>query len=90
MSRYREFAGRAQKQNENSIQTNLFNGAYTTMLGIGEKFPDFKVTATISLEKGKEFKEITNEDYAGKWKVYFFWPKDFTFVCPLRLQRSAS
>ena len=55
------------------------------MLGVGEKFPDFKVTATVSLEKGKEFKEITNQDYAGKWKVYFFWPKDFTFVCPTEI-----
>ena len=55
------------------------------MLGVGEKFPDFKVTATVSLDKGKEFKEITNEDYAGKWKVYFFWPKDFTFVCPTEI-----
>ena len=55
------------------------------MLGVGEKFPDFKVAATVSLEKGKEFKEITNEDYAGKWKVYFFWPKDFTFVCPTEI-----
>lgn len=55
------------------------------MLGVGEKFPDFKVTATVSLEKGKEFKEITNQDYPGKWKVYFFWPKDFTFVCPTEI-----
>ena len=55
------------------------------MLGVGEKFPDFKVAATVSLDKGKEFKEITNEDYAGKWKVYFFWPKDFTFVCPTEI-----
>jgi alkyl hydroperoxide reductase subunit AhpC len=55
------------------------------MLGVGEKFPAFSVTATVSLEKGKEFKTITNEDYAGKWKVYFFWPKDFTFVCPTEI-----
>ena len=55
------------------------------MLGVGEKFPDFKMTATVSLEKGKEFKEITNQDYSGKWKVYFFWPKDFTFVCPTEI-----
>ncbi len=55
------------------------------MLGVGEKFPDFKVTATVSLEKGKEFKEITNEDFPGKWKIYFFWPKDFTFVCPTEI-----
>ena len=55
------------------------------MLGVGEKFPDFSLTATVSLEKGKEFKTITNQDYAGKWKVYFFWPKDFTFVCPTEI-----
>ncbi len=55
------------------------------MLGVGEKFPTFSVTATVSLEKGKEFKTITNEDYKGKWKVYFFWPKDFTFVCPTEI-----
>lgn len=55
------------------------------MLGIGEQFPDFKLTATVSLKKGEEFKEITNQDYKGKWKVFFFWPKDFTFVCPTEI-----
>ena len=55
------------------------------MLGIGEKFPNFSVTAAVSLEKGKEFETITNESYPGKWKVYFFWPKDFTFVCPTEI-----
>ena len=39
----------------------------------------------MSLDKGKEFKEITNDTYPGKWKVYFFWPKDFTFVCPTEI-----
>jgi peroxiredoxin (alkyl hydroperoxide reductase subunit C) len=55
------------------------------MLGVGEQFPDFKLTATVSLKKGEEFKEITSQDYKGKWKVYFFWPKDFTFVCPTEI-----
>ena len=55
------------------------------MLTIGDKFPEFSVLATVSLEKGKEFKTITNKDYEGKWKVYFFWPKDFTFVCPTEI-----
>jgi len=55
------------------------------MLGVGEKFPSYSVTATVSLEKGKEFKTITDRDYSGKWKVYFFWPKDFTFVCPTEI-----
>lgn len=55
------------------------------MLGVGEKFPIYEVTATVSLEKGKEFEQITNESFPGKWKVYFFWPKDFTFVCPTEI-----
>lgn len=55
------------------------------MLGVGEQFPAYSVSATVSLEKGKEFTTITNESYAGKWKVYFFWPKDFTFVCPTEI-----
>jgi lipoyl-dependent peroxiredoxin subunit C len=55
------------------------------MLGVGQQFPAFSVPATVSLEKGKEFATITNEDYKGKWKVYFFWPKDFTFVCPTEI-----
>src|SRR5574340_1151027 len=55
------------------------------MLGIGQKFPDYSLTATVSTEKGKTFRTITNNDYAGKWKLYFFWPKDFTFVCPTEI-----
>ena len=55
------------------------------MLGVGEKFPDYSVTATVSLDIKNAFKTITNNDYAGKWKVYFFWPKDFTFVCPTEI-----
>ena len=39
----------------------------------------------MSLEKGKEFQDVTSDDYPGKWKVVFFWPKDFTFVCPTEI-----
>ena len=55
------------------------------MLGVGEKFPTYSVTATVSRDKNKAFETITNESYPGKWKVYFFWPKDFTFVCPTEI-----
>ncbi|HEY2040348.1 MAG TPA: redoxin domain-containing protein, partial [Edaphobacter sp.] len=57
------------------------------MLQIGEKFPDFELTATVSTEKdeAKAFKTITGDSYSGKWKLYFFWPKDFTFVCPTEI-----
>ena len=55
------------------------------MLGVGEKFPEFRVKAVVSTDKNNPFSDITEQDYQGKWKVYFFWPKDFTFVCPTEI-----
>jgi alkyl hydroperoxide reductase subunit AhpC len=55
------------------------------MLGIGEKFPEFKLQACVSREKGKEFHEISNANFKGSWAVVFFWPLDFTFVCPTEI-----
>lgn len=57
------------------------------MLQIGDKFPNYSVTATISTDKdeAKAFTTVTEESYPGKWKLYFFWPKDFTFVCPTEI-----
>jgi peroxiredoxin (alkyl hydroperoxide reductase subunit C) len=55
------------------------------MISVGQKFPEFSLTATVSLDKDKQFKTITDQDYSGKWKVVFFWPKDFTFVCPTEI-----
>ncbi|HXE11732.1 MAG TPA: peroxiredoxin [Bryobacteraceae bacterium] len=55
------------------------------MLGVGENFPHFELTATVSTDKKQAFKTITDQDYHGQWKVYFFWPKDFTFVCPTEI-----
>ncbi|MBT9332842.1 peroxiredoxin [Paracidobacterium acidisoli] len=55
------------------------------MLTVGEKFPAFSITATVSTDKNNAFETITDESYPDKWKVYFFWPKDFTFVCPTEI-----
>jgi peroxiredoxin (alkyl hydroperoxide reductase subunit C) len=55
------------------------------MLTVGEKFPKFEVTATVGLDPKTAFETITEASYPGKWKVYFFWPKDFTFVCPTEI-----
>jgi lipoyl-dependent peroxiredoxin subunit C len=55
------------------------------MIGVGQKFPEFSLTSTVSLDKDKQFTTITDQDYPGKWKVVFFWPKDFTFVCPTEI-----
>jgi alkyl hydroperoxide reductase subunit AhpC len=55
------------------------------MLGVGQKFPEFSLTATVSTDTKNAFKTINENDYSGKWKVFFFWPKDFTFVCPTEI-----
>ena len=55
------------------------------MLTIGDKLPSFNLEAAVSLEAGKEFKKITDKDYSGKWRVLFFWPMDFTFICPTEI-----
>ena len=55
------------------------------MLTVGEKFPKFELTGVVNLDPEKAFETITDQSYPGKWKVYFFWPKDFTFVCPTEI-----
>jgi alkyl hydroperoxide reductase subunit AhpC len=55
------------------------------MLGIGDKFPQFNVKATVSNDIKDAFTEVDNNTYKGKWLVTFFWPKDFTFVCPTEI-----
>ena len=57
------------------------------MLGVGQRFPDFSLTACVDTARDadKAFTTISNDSYPGKWKVYFFWPMDFTFVCPTEI-----
>ena len=56
-----------------------------SFVSVGMKFPEFSKKAVVALEKGKEFKYIGSEDIQGKWAVMFWWPKDFTIVCPTEL-----
>jgi len=55
------------------------------MLTIGDKLPEFKLQAVVSLEKGREFETVTEQTHSGKWQVLFFWPMDFTFICPTEI-----
>jgi alkyl hydroperoxide reductase subunit AhpC len=51
-------------------------------LQIGQKAPDFTLDAVV----GKDFKKVSLSDYKGKWVCLFFYPLDFTFVCPTEIQ----
>lgn len=55
------------------------------MRGIGQKFPAFRLTGVVSTDLNKAFQEFDQDSFKGKWKVVFFWPKDFTFVCPTEI-----
>ncbi|KAF5271524.1 hypothetical protein FQR65_LT05144 [Abscondita terminalis] len=55
------------------------------MLTIGDKFPEFSVKAVISSNSKDAFTEINHQTYSKKWQIIFFWPKDFTFVCPTEI-----
>ena len=55
------------------------------MLTVGDRLPSFALKAAVSLEKGKEFADITDKSYEGKWLVLFAWPMDFTFICPTEI-----
>ena len=61
------------------------------MLGISDKMPEFEAVGVKPRFMNHEengvsaFEVITQDSFQGKWKVYFFYPKDFTFVCPTEI-----
>ncbi|WP_439815281.1 peroxiredoxin [Zavarzinia sp. CC-PAN008] len=55
------------------------------MLTIGDRFPEFSLKAVVSTDLKNAFTTLTDRSDEGKWKVVFFWPKDFTFVCPTEI-----
>ena len=55
------------------------------MLTIGDRLPAFDLNAVVSIDPDKAFQRIDQASNPGKWKVLFFWPKDFTFVCPTEI-----
>ncbi|MBV6633104.1 MAG: peroxiredoxin [Alphaproteobacteria bacterium] len=55
------------------------------MLTVGDQFPAFALKAVVSRDPDNAVIELTERSHPGKWKVIFFWPKDFSTVCPTEL-----
>src|SRR4051794_9186559 len=55
------------------------------MLTVGDRFPAFNLKSTVSEDLDTAFQTIRHDSYPGKWLVVFFWPMDFTFVCPTEI-----
>lgn len=53
---------------------------------IGKEIVDFKVQSYVN----GQFQEVTKQDVLGTWSVFFFYPADFTFVCPTELEDLAN
>ncbi|HEU5115665.1 MAG TPA: redoxin domain-containing protein, partial [Isosphaeraceae bacterium] len=54
------------------------------MLTVGDTFPAFVAKGCLGAD-AEGLTEVRSEEYEGKWVVYFFYPKDFTFVCPTEI-----
>ncbi|MCV7026933.1 peroxiredoxin [Mycolicibacterium novocastrense] len=63
------------------------------LLTIGDQFPRYDMAAVVggdlsevdAKQPDDNFTRVTSEDHEGKWRIVFFWPKDFTFVCPTEI-----
>jgi len=63
------------------------------LLTIGDQFPAYDLKAVVGGDLSKVnaqqpddyFIQVTSSDNPGKWRIIFFWPKDFTFVCPTEI-----
>ena len=65
-----------------SAENAQVRSAPSTRAEIGFPAPDFTLDAVVN----QEFKKISLSDYHGKWLVLFFYPGDFTFVCPTEIK----
>ncbi|OBI81162.1 peroxiredoxin [Mycobacterium sp. E740] len=63
------------------------------LLTIGDQFPRYDMAAVVggdlsevdAKQPDDYFIRVTSDDHDGKWRIVFFWPKDFTFVCPTEI-----
>ncbi|WP_308222680.1 peroxiredoxin [Frankia sp. AgPm24] len=55
------------------------------MLTVGDTFPAYDLTGVVTSDPDTAFVQESSTSRAGKWRVVFFWPKDFTFVCPTEI-----
>ncbi len=80
-------------QDDPSPVPHYDEGDNMALLTIGDQFPAYNLTAVIGGDLSKVnaqqpddyFTQVSSDDYAGKWRIVFFWPKDFTFVCPTEI-----
>ena len=53
------------------------------MIGVGELFPEFELTG---VDENNNFVAVDDADLLDTWSILYFYPKDFTFICPTEIQ----
>ncbi|HEX6883116.1 MAG TPA: peroxiredoxin [Planctomycetota bacterium] len=55
------------------------------MLTIGDRFPSYRLKGVVADDLARAFQDFDEQSAPGKWRVFVFYPKDFTFVCPTEI-----
>jgi peroxiredoxin (alkyl hydroperoxide reductase subunit C) len=55
------------------------------MLTVGDKLPEFTVPVQQGIDALPAGETLSQDAFPGRWKILFYWPKDFTFVCPTEI-----
>ncbi|MFZ2948322.1 MAG: peroxiredoxin, partial [Desulfuromonadaceae bacterium] len=71
---------------EGEYRTHRMMDSEQPPVTVGKPAPDFRLEGVIGTEPGKEFKTMALKDFREKWLVLFFYPADFTFVCPTEIK----
>ena len=77
----------------NLIKTSMIGSFIMAVLSVGSQFPEYDLTAVVGgnlsevcAKKATDcFTRINSKNENKKWRIIFFWPKDFTFVCPTEI-----
>jgi alkyl hydroperoxide reductase subunit AhpC len=60
------------------------------MRSVGQAFPAYELTGVVASDPATAFQTFRSDAFAGRWQVIFFWPMDFTFVCPTEIAAFAA
>jgi peroxiredoxin (alkyl hydroperoxide reductase subunit C) len=60
------------------------------MLTLGDRFPSYRLKGVVSDDLAQAFQDFDEHSAPGQWRVFVFYPKDFTFVCPTEIAGFAS
>lgn len=78
--------GQVKEHHSEKVLNPGMTGIAQSSVAVGKPAPEFKLEGVIGTEPGKEFTTLALKDFRDKWLVLFFYPADFTLVCPTEIK----